>query len=105
MIEEITDEDGVDLGGREVGGSTAKSFYGEANEQAEGGAIGFDLVRACLALPQEPVREEGLEQRWKVGGHHRSPLSEVARSVASWSRSGTRAGARRPIARDTTTKL
>lgn len=90
VIEKVAKKAGVEVRERELGRRPAEARGGEAQEQPEGGAICGDGVRARLALPDQTVGEEGLQQRRELGGRHgTSSRSFVARSVASWRSSGT----------------
>src|SRR6266478_7214367 len=90
VVEELTEEGSVEIREHEVGRGTAEARGGEPQEQAEGGAVRSDGVRARLPLPEQAVGEEGLQERGEVGGGHgASFLGPVARSVASWRSSGT----------------
>jgi hypothetical protein len=89
-IEELAEEGGVEVGEREAGGGTAEARGGEAQEQAEGVAVGGHRVRARPPLLQQAIGKEGLQERGKIGGAHgASSRGPVARSVASWRSSGT----------------
>ena len=90
MIEELAEKAGVEVGEREAGGGTAEARGGEAQEQAEGVAVGGHRVWARPPLLEQAVGKEGLQERGEVGGAHgASSRVPVARSVASRRSSGT----------------
>ena len=92
MVEEGPNEGCVDLGDIEARGRGPGAIRGEREEQAERVAIGSDRLRARLALPDEPVGEEGLEGR-----------REGARAGPRWRQKITSAAASSGAARDTST--
>jgi hypothetical protein len=66
VVEERPDERGVDIGDIEPRGRCAELLLGEAQQQAEGVAVGGDGVRAGPALGQ-PLGEVGLQDRGERG--------------------------------------
>ena len=89
MAEEAADEGHVDIGQEQVGGLTAHPFLGEAEEQAEGVAVGGDGVWTGSPVLLKPLGEEGLEQR-RQGRHgfasqnrsRRAPAASISSGVA-----------------------
>lgn len=60
VIEELAEEGRVEVRDHEAGGSTPEARGREAQEQAEGGAVRRDGVRAGLPLADQTVGEEAL---------------------------------------------
>jgi len=60
--QERADHRGVQIGQVKIGGLLAQGPGGEAEEQFDGVPVGGDGVRADLALPDQPVGEEALQQ-------------------------------------------
>jgi hypothetical protein len=60
VIEELTDESGVKVSEYKTGGGAAKAIGGEAQQQAEGVAVGGHRVGACPPLLEEALGEERL---------------------------------------------
>ena len=66
MLQEVSDQGGVELLDREVGGGLAQSFAGEPEEQAEGIPVPGNGMGAGLPLAEQALLEEGLQERRKA---------------------------------------
>jgi hypothetical protein len=67
VLQELSDERGVQVGEAELVGGLAGVVAGEGEQEPEGVAVGGDGVRAGLLLPCQPVGEEPLQDVGQVG--------------------------------------
>jgi hypothetical protein len=90
VVEELSEESGVEVGEKKAGWGTVKSPLREVQEEAECIAVGPNRMGAGLALFKQALGEEGLRERRELGRAHSEPSRRrVARSLASWRSSGT----------------
>src|SRR5712691_2895124 len=90
MLEEGAEEGSIEIGEDETGGGAAQARGGEAEEQAEGVAVGGHGVGAGRPFAPQAFGEEGFQEGGELGsGHGLSSSERVTRSVASCRSSGT----------------
>jgi hypothetical protein len=70
VIEEETNEGGIELFDTELAWSFVEPFFGELQKQPEAIAISGDCMQARLSLAKQPIGEEGLKESRKAGGSH-----------------------------------
>ena len=87
VLQEGSDEPGVEVVQVQVAGGGAGAGLGEGQQQAEGVPVGGHGVAADLALGDQPVGEERLQDRGE-GGHGVPPVAASRRPAARASSSG-----------------
>ena len=87
VFQEGSDEIGVEVVQAQLAGRGAGAGLGEGQQQAEGVPVGGHGVAADLALGDQPVGEEGLQDRGE-GGHGAPPVRASRRPAARASSSG-----------------
>jgi hypothetical protein len=85
VMEEGSDQGGVELFEAELSGRLGEAVVGKAEQEGEGDLVGLDGMGACLALSLEAVGEERLEEGCERG--HDTPPGRRSRRWAATPRS------------------